>query len=117
VAFIELLPADEWERMIKAEAQAFFEPRKKKDTYGRDQGVIPSAFSELAKEVLTDIMKTDPAFKNTIREELVREVGAMIDSRLPDLVKELAMTTVREAVKRVSQDFAYSLSNSITQNI
>ena len=112
-AFVEFIPADEWEQMIKNEAHRFFTEKQDTDRYGNKSVPRPSDFSVLAKEVLAEMMKEDKEFRDTVREALSKEVRAQLDARLPDLVRSMANEFINKGFSNVVDQLAYSVANRL----
>ena len=56
-AFVESIPDEKWDQLIRAEIERFMSPRPIRDNFGRDKGMGPSEFTDLCREVFKEVVK------------------------------------------------------------
>jgi hypothetical protein len=64
-AFVELIPEEQWEALLKEEFEKFLKPYTEKSQYGRSYDKeVPSKLSQVCNEILTNM------FKERLKHEL-----------------------------------------------
>ncbi len=109
-AFIEIIPEEEWEDMIRKQYKSFFLDSQKKSGYGNDTIKVPSEFSTLAQEILKDIARdkmikilNSPKYKitNLINAELPKAINKMIIDSAPQIIESMIKQHVGFAVQQM----------------
>ena len=59
MAFVELLPEEQWKEMVAAELKRFTEATSEYNHYQSKHIPVPSAFSKICSEVFTEYLKTE----------------------------------------------------------
>lgn len=120
-AFVELIPEDEWKRMIKAESVAFFEKRTVKKSRGGfysnsfDEVEEPSEFSKVCREELRAFFNAEENkdFRRMVKDEMRAVVLAELEDRLPAVVREMAADTFKSALDWVKNQIANEIANRV----
>lgn len=103
-AFVEMIPEEQWEKLLKDEFDKFVNPRKVKDQYSREWKEVPSGLSELCQEILRDMAKDklkeelkDPKWSTHWGyDENQSIISCAIKEYLEDHQEELVRVAVRE---------------------
>jgi len=112
IAFVELIPASEWESMIKAEFQLFFERTDDKDSYGRSRGTRSSDFTVLCRETIQEILK-EQLKTPELRGDLAKIVREQLDARAPELLREIVMKGLANLTKMVPEQIQYQIQDAL----
>lgn len=105
LAFVEMIPDEQWENMLKAEWQLFVESKEIKGQYGRPDETQPSEFSGICQEVLRDALKDrlkeillDPECKVLPETNTVSQVVMKYLDEHKDELMTMAMRAVMGSV-------------------
>lgn len=109
LAFVELIPKEQWETMIQAELKRFTEPQRVRDYPHGPERIRPSVFSELCSDVLKKQARAE-------LEKLLAENTTWGD-QVSELVKawmtENAQAILETAILGMCQSAAQSLLNNL----
>lgn len=107
LAFVELIPPEQWEALVKEEFQKFVDGWTERDRW-RNEKVHPSGFHEAAQEVLHKIcrekireaMKDEEWLKENLKASSIAEyVEKYLDANQEEFVKAAISQLIGDAVR------------------
>ena len=114
--FLDLLPDNKLDEMVKGEWDRFFNDQPKRDTYGNiERGkTVPSEFSKVIKDVLKEEIET------RAREQLRAKIDEIIDwngnTQNADLFAEIVNKVAPDLVKQVAAQFVANTLTNMRNN-
>lgn len=109
MAFVELLPEEQWKAMVMAELKRFTTDTTERDWNGNHKRV-PSAFESICREVLTEHTKNEiralvcsPEWHGSWGPDGKQQISEAIKSWLTDNSQQLVQATVHAMIGQAAQ--------------
>ncbi len=118
LAFVELIPPEQWEAMVKAELDGFLKERKGVGGHYSSPVTLPSVFSQVAEEVYRAHVKA------LVKAELAKpewneqwngerqEIGTQVKAWLTENAQPLLQVTLKEMFGYAAQAMIDRLRNT-----
>ena len=121
-AFVDLIPQEHWDEMLKREVEKFMSPGERRDPYnGRVTEQLPSPFSAICQAHLNEMIRQEVAkrFEAMDRTEMTARVAAWIEANhqavLDQFIRNLVSNGIQEITGRLSYDIA-TMAQTFLQN-
>jgi len=121
-AFVDLIPQDRWDEMLKKEVEKFMAPAVTRDHYNSRETIHPSPFSKICQTHLDAMIQQEVAkqFAAMDQAELAAKVSAWVEENhqavLVEFVKALVSKGVGEVTTRLSFDIANFVQSFLSKN-
>lgn len=103
-AFVDLIPQERWDEMLKAEVEKFMADRVEKNTYGHETKRQPSEFSRLCQSALGELVDAEVKrrFKEISHEQLVAAVSTWLENNAQAMLMEFVQQMFKSGVQEGS---------------
>jgi hypothetical protein len=111
MALVDIVPQEQWDRVIKAEWDSFFKERTVPGQYGRSAEKKPSLFTEMVHEAIRKQLH------KKIQEQVETETAGMWPGNTPEHDGPLVAEIVKECAPHIFQAFARDVMMNVVQNV
>jgi hypothetical protein len=113
-AIFEAVPSEQWDAMIKVEIEAFMKPKVERHQYNGSEKTIPSGFSQLCQQILTEQVKAriNTAMTKEGWDRVWDESGLGTSAKLEEFLHKHAGAVLNSWLGNVIQNIVEQIRNS-----
>lgn len=122
-AFVDLIPQEHWDEMLKKEVEAFMNPTLESVvSNGYRTGEtreVPSKFSQICTAILTEFVREEAKkqFEAADRTNLSESIRAWIEENHQEVVNRFVKSLFTNGVQQISQQLSWDIANKLRQFI